>query len=68
MKYKVIIHAVEEGGYWAEVPSLPGCFTQGETFEEVKENIREAIEVYLESQEKDLVGLRKTDKVVSVEV
>ncbi|MHC1623418.1 MAG: type II toxin-antitoxin system HicB family antitoxin [Candidatus Methanospirareceae archaeon] len=68
MKYKVIIHAAEEGGYWAEVPSLPGCFSQGETFEEVKENVREAIEVYLESQEKDLVGLRKTDKVVSVEV
>jgi len=68
MKYKVIIHEAEEGGYWAEAPSLPGCFTQGETLEEIKENIREAIEVYLESQEKDLVGLRKTDKVVSVEV
>jgi len=60
MKYKVIIHEAEEGGYWAEVPSLPGCFTQGETFEEIKENIKEAIELYLESQEKDLVGLRKT--------
>ncbi len=36
MKYKVIIHEAEEGGYWAEVPSLPGCFSQGETFEEVK--------------------------------
>lgn len=68
MKYKVIIHEAEEGGYWAEVPSLPGCFSQGETFEEIKENIKEAIEVYLESQEKDLVGLRKTDRVVSVEV
>jgi len=68
MKYKVIIHEAEEGGYWAEVPSLPGCFSQGENFEEVKENIKEAIEVHLESQEKDLVGLRKTDKVVSVEV
>jgi len=68
MKYKVIIHEAEEGGYWAEAPSLPGCFSQGETLEEIKENIREAIEVYLESQEKDLVGLRKTDKVVSVEV
>jgi predicted RNase H-like HicB family nuclease len=34
MKLKVIIHHAEEGGYWAEVPALPGCATQGETFEE----------------------------------
>jgi predicted RNase H-like HicB family nuclease len=68
MKYKVIIHEAEEGGYWAEVPSLPGCFSQGETFKEVKDNIREAIEVYLESQEKELGDLKKTDRIVSVEV
>ena len=35
MKLKVIIHDAEEGGYWAEVPSLPGCGTQGETIEEL---------------------------------
>lgn len=68
MKYKVIIHEAEEGGYWAEVPSLPGCFSQGESLEEVKDNIKEAIEVYLESQEKDLRKLKKTDRVVSLEV
>ncbi len=33
MKIKVIIHNSEEGGYWAEVPSILGCATQGETFE-----------------------------------
>jgi len=38
MKFKVIIHEAEEGGFWAEVPSLPGCFSQGETLEEVKKN------------------------------
>ncbi|MCS4541826.1 MAG: type II toxin-antitoxin system HicB family antitoxin [Euryarchaeota archaeon] len=68
MRYKVIIHEAEEGGFWAEVPSLPGCFSQGETLEEVKRNIKEAIEVYLESQEKDLSKLKNTDRVVSVEV
>lgn len=68
MKYKVIIHEAEAGGYWAEVPALPGCFSQGESLEEVKENIKEAIEAYLESQEKDLENLKKTDRVVSVEV
>ncbi len=47
MKYKVIIHEAEEGGYWAEVPALPGCFSQGETSEEVMSSIREAVEVYL---------------------
>jgi len=35
MKLKVIIHEEEEGGFWAEVPSIPGCATQGETFEEL---------------------------------
>ena len=44
MKLKVIIHTAEEGGYWAEVPSIAGCATQGDTFEELLENIYEAIE------------------------
>lgn len=44
MKLKVVIHDAEEGGYWAEVPSIPACATQGETFEELVKNLREAIE------------------------
>lgn len=44
MKIKVIIHQAEEGGYWAEVPSIPGCATQGETFEELLQNLYEAVE------------------------
>jgi len=68
MKYKVVIHKAEEGGYWAEVPALPGCFSQGETLEEVKANIKEAIEAYIESQEKDLLELKKTDRIITVEV
>lgn len=44
MRLKVIIHEAEEGGYWAEVPSIPGCATQGETFEELLKNIYEAVE------------------------
>ncbi len=47
MHFKTIIHPAEEGGYWAEVPALPGCFSQGETKDEVLQNIREAIEAYL---------------------
>ncbi len=44
MKVKVVIHEAEEGGYWAEVPAIPGCATQGETFEELLKNLHEAIE------------------------
>lgn len=44
MKIKVIVHKADEGEYWAEVPALPGCVTQGETFEELLENIYEAVE------------------------
>ena len=44
MKIKVIIHEAEEGGYWAEVPGIPGCATQGETFEELLKNLYEAVE------------------------
>jgi len=44
MKLKVIVHDAEEGGYWAEVPAIPGCATQGETFEELLQNLYEAVE------------------------
>ena len=44
MKIKVVIHEAEEGGYWAEVPAIPGCATQGETFEELLHNLYEAVE------------------------
>ena len=47
MTLKAIIHDAEEGGFWAEVPALPGCFTQGETLLELEENLREAIEGWL---------------------
>ena len=44
IKLKVIIHETEKGGYWAEAPSIAGCATQGDTFEELLENIYETIE------------------------
>ncbi|HZL36533.1 MAG TPA: type II toxin-antitoxin system HicB family antitoxin [Tepidisphaeraceae bacterium] len=44
MKIKVVVHEAEEGGFWAEVPSIPGCATQGESFEELLQNLYEAIE------------------------
>ena len=47
MKLKAIIQEAEEGGFWAEVPALPGCFTQGESLEELEANLTEAIEGWL---------------------
>jgi predicted RNase H-like HicB family nuclease len=48
MKVKAIIHPAEEGGYWAEVPALPGCITEGDTWEELMANLKDAIEGWLE--------------------
>lgn len=43
MVFKAIVHDAEEGGFWAEVPALPGCFTEAEAREELLANLREAI-------------------------
>lgn len=56
MTITVIVHDAEEGGYWAEVPALPGCATQGETLDELQANLREAIEGYLSEDLPEPVG------------
>jgi predicted RNase H-like HicB family nuclease len=48
MKIKAIIHPAEEGGYWAEVPALPGCITEGDSMDEVIDNLQDAIQGWLE--------------------
>lgn len=47
MKLKIIVHDAEEGGYWAEVPAIPGCATQGDNFEELLLNIYDAVDACL---------------------
>lgn len=47
MKLKIVVHEAAEGGYWAEVPAIPGCATQGETFEELLQHLYEAVEACL---------------------
>ncbi len=56
MKFKAIIHTAEDGGYWAEVPALPGCVTQGDTKEELESNLREAIEGWLAAGQDELTS------------
>ena len=54
MIIKAIIHDAEEGGYWAEVPALPGCVSEGDNLEELKSNLKEAITGWLEVYNKEL--------------
>ena len=65
MKIKVIIHQAEEGGFWAEVPSILGCVTQGETIEELIQNLYEAIEGCLSVDLED-IKLKETDKIMEL--
>ncbi|GAB4401220.1 MAG: type II toxin-antitoxin system HicB family antitoxin [Anaerolineales bacterium] len=57
MRFKVVLEPSDEGGYTVYVPSLPGCISEGETVEEALKNIQEAIELYLESVEDELLPL-----------
>ena len=65
MKIKVIVHPAEEGGYWAEVPGIPGCATQGETLEELLQNIHEATEGCL-SVDVSQIPTGTQDRVVEI--
>ena len=67
MKIKTVIHKAEEGGFWAEVLSIPGCCTQAETWEELFTNIYEAIEGCL-SVDVDEVSLKSDDRVIEIAV
>jgi len=62
VKLKVVIHE-EEGGFWAEVPAIPGCATQGDTFEELLQNVYEAVEACLSV---DVTEPRQDDEHVRV--
>ena len=67
MKLKVVIHEVDDGGYWAEVPAIPGCATQGDTFEDLLHNIYEAVEACL-SVDINHVETSKKDKILEIAV
>jgi len=64
---KVLIHKAEEGGYWAEVPALPGCVSQGETMDDLRANIHEAIEGWLLAEE-GTTQASAADRVLEVTV
>ncbi len=70
MEYTVLIYQAEEGGFWAGVPSLPGCYSQGETIEETMKNIKEAIEAHLLAlkEEKEEMPVREEFVIGRVKV
>jgi len=61
MKLKVVLEPSEEGGFTVYVPSLPGCISEGDTKEEALENIKEAIELYLEPVDDDMTLVPGTE-------
>jgi len=67
MKIKVVVHQAEEGGYWAEVPAIPGCATQGDTFEELLQNLYEAVEGCL-SVDVDEAHAAEGDRVLEIAI
>ncbi|MCI4625238.1 MAG: type II toxin-antitoxin system HicB family antitoxin [Candidatus Magnetoovum sp. WYHC-5] len=67
MKLKVIVHEAIEGGYWAEVPAIPGCVTQGDSFDELLSNIYEAVEGCLSVEVQNIV-LSQKDKIMDIAV
>jgi predicted RNase H-like HicB family nuclease len=67
VKLKVIAHKAEEGGYWAEVPAIPGCVTQGDTWDELVANVHEAVEACLSVDTKE-IELKPDDKLLEISV
>ena len=66
MNVKVVLEPQEEGGFTVYVPSLPGCISEGDTREEAIENIKEAIELYLESETNELIDFNGEQLEVKV--
>ncbi len=63
MKLMIYLEPSDEGGYTVTVPSLPGCISEGNTKDEAIANIKEAIELYLEPVEDDLIATSETEIV-----
>ena len=69
MTIQAIAHPAEEGGYWAEVPALPGCFTEGDTLEELEANLMEAVTGWMEAASDRAAKLAgKTDRLIEMAI
>jgi predicted RNase H-like HicB family nuclease len=68
MKYTIVLEEADEGGYTVTVPTLPGCISEGDTYDEAIENIKDAIGLYLRAVGKEIDELRQTRKLKLAEV
>jgi len=68
MEIQIILDPQDEGGYTVYVPSLPGCVSQGETEKEALKNIKEAIELYLEADENEIVFYKDNVKAEKITI
>ncbi len=66
MNVKIVVHEADEGGFWAEVPALPGCASQGETMDELLANMRDAIQAWLDTEPVDSVDQSEPRQVVEL--
>ncbi len=67
-KFAVVVHAEPAGGFWGEVPALPGCYSQGETVDELLANLREAIAGVLEVMQREGRTVEENVQVVELAV
>jgi predicted RNase H-like HicB family nuclease len=68
MNVKIVVHEAEEGGFWAEVPALTGCVSQGETMDELLANMREAVQAWLDTPPPDGAESAERRQVVELSV
>lgn len=68
MKIQIVLEEQEEGGYTVYVPSLQGCVSQGETLEEALKNIKEAIQLYLEPNENEMIIYTDNTKTKTITI
>ena len=68
MNVNIVVHEAEEGGFWAEVPALPGCVSQGETMDELLANMRAAIQAWLDTAPPDDAPPAEPRQVVELSV
>ncbi len=67
MNLRAVVHKAEEGGFWAEVPALPGCNTQGETEDEIRANLEEAIQLWFEVGD-EISNQKHGDKILEMAI
>jgi predicted RNase H-like HicB family nuclease len=67
MELKVVVHKAEEGGFWAEVPAIPGCASQGDTMDELLANVREAVKGCL-AVDVEVAKCTPRDEVIEITV